>query len=42
MFSKLNKNEVGRKKYQVRKDLINKPQHKICREKKASNFQFEL
>ena len=44
MFSKLNKNEVGRKKYQVRKDLINKPQHKTCREKKhqISNLNYKI
>ena len=39
MFSKLNKNEVLRKKYQVLKDPVNKTWgKKRSREKKASSF----
>ena len=38
MFSKLDKNEVRRKKYQVRKDELNKAQRKKYTEKKASSF----
>ena len=44
MFSKLDKNEVRRKKYQVRKDKLNKAQRKKYTEKKhqASNLNNKI